>query len=509
MCARLNRVEDSRQNTNAWGSGLEVSEPTVWPGGPPAWLGPVQRQRLVVLTLVLVDAGLALFIWGVAVAMQDVWGRGPLSWAMISGIVPVLVVWLGLRALLGLYPGYGLDQAEQLRRQTYALFSALAITSVFAVASQAGDSVSRLLLLVSFSGLLVAAPVVRHLTQVGLMRAGVWGKPVIVLGDRANGRRLVDLLRRERRLGFEPVGIFDDGLTPRGTRQGENRQVLESDPLGHVVGLGRERGIDTAIFATPHTRREHLAGLVGRAGTSFRHVIVTPNLGGITNSAVVARDFSGTLGVEIKHNLLDRRVQRVKRGTDLVFTALGGLLVFPLLLVIALLIRLESGGPVFYRDVRMGRDGKPFFCVKFRTMANNAEALLLRLLEEDPEAREEYRKYHKLRRDPRITRTGRLLRKTSLDELPQVWNVLRGEMSLVGPRPYLPRESDDIGELQDEILRVRPGISGLWQVTGRSQTSFGERIQMDSYYVRNWSIWLDVVLLARTVTSVLFSRDAY
>ena len=437
--------------------------------------------------------------------MQDVWGRGPLSGAMLTSIVPVLVVWLGLQALLGLYPGYGLDEAEQLRRQVYALFSTLAITSVFAVASQTGDSVSRLLLLGSFLGLLVAAPLGRHLAKLGLIRAGVWGKPVIVLGDHANGVRLVNLLRRERHLGFEPVGIFDDGLTPRG----ENRKVLEGDTLEYAINLGREREMDTAIFATPHTRREHLAQLVGRASTSFRHVVVTPNLGGITNSAVVARDFSGTLGVEIKHNLLDRRVQRIKRGTDLIFTALGGLLVFPLLLVISLLIRLESRGPVFYRDVRLGRDGKPFFCVKFRTMANDAEALLQRLLDEDPEARKEYAKYHKLRKDPRITRIGGLLRKTSLDELPQVWNVLRGEMSLVGPRPYLPRESDDIGDLQDEILRVRPGISGLWQVTGRSQTSFGERVQMDSYYVRNWSIWLDVVILARTVTSVLFSRNAY
>ncbi len=509
MCARLNRLEDSQQEVSGR-SGPEVLDldSAVRSGGLPAWLGPVQRQRLVVVALVFVDVVLALSIWGVVVALQGLWGRGPLSGAMITSIVPFVIVWVGLRALLGLYPGYGLDQAEQLRRQTYALFSTLAITSVFAVASQTGDSVSRLLLLGSFLGLLVAAPPVRHLAKLGLVRVRVWGKPVVVLGDRANGVRLVNLLRRERHLGFEPVGIFDDGLTPRGASREASREAV-GDALEYLVDLGHEREIDTAIFATPHTRREHLAQLVGRASTSFRHVVVTPNLGGITNSAVVARDFSGTLGVEIKHNLLDRRVQRIKRGTDLIFTALGGLLIFPLLLVIALSIRLESGGSVFYRDVRMGRDGRPFFCVKFRTMANDAEALLSHLLEKDPEAREEYAKYHKLRRDPRITRIGRLLRKTSLDELPQVWNVLRGEMSLVGPRPYLPRESDDIGELQDEILRVRPGISGLWQVTGRSRTSFGERVQMDSYYVRNWSIWLDVVLLARTVTSVLFGRDAY
>jgi lipopolysaccharide/colanic/teichoic acid biosynthesis glycosyltransferase len=123
--------------------------------------------------------------------------------------------------------------------------------------------------------------------------------------------------------------------------------------------------------------------------------------------------------------------------------------------------------------------------------------------------RREYAKYHKLRHDPRVTRVGRFLRKTSLDELPQLWNVLRGEMSLVGPRPYLPRESTDIGATQSEILRVTPGITGPWQVAGRNHTSFGERIGMDACYVRDWSVWLDFVLLVRTAWCLLLRRDAY
>ncbi len=147
--------------------------------------------------------------------------------------------------------------------------------------------------------------------------------------------------------------------------------------------------------------------------------------------------------------------------------------------------------------------------MKFRLRMPDAEALLPRMLEEDAELREQYLTYHKLYDDPRITRVGRFLRKTCLDELPQIWTVLREEMSLVGPRPYLPQESEEIGVTHSEILRVYSGITGPWQVSRRSHTSFGERIEIDAYYVRNWSIWLDVMLLAGTVRARLHDRRAY
>jgi Undecaprenyl-phosphate galactose phosphotransferase WbaP len=289
--------------------------------------------------------------------------------------------------------------------------------------------------------------------------------------------------------------------------------VLEGVPYGgtmtEAAALGRRCGIDTAIFAMPYTRHEHLARFVNLVSLSFRHVMVIPNLSGITNSAVVARDLAGTFGVEINYDLLNPWAQRVKRVLDLVATLTGGILILPLILSLCLLVRIESRGPIFYRDKRMGRDGKLFSCVKFRTMVLDAEDLLQRMLADDEEMRNEYLKYHKLRDDPRVTRVGRFLRKSSLDELPQLWNVLRGEMSLVGPRPYLPRESEDIGTTQKEILRVTPGITGPWQVAGRNYTSFGERVRMDADYVRDWSVWLDIVLLARTVWCLLFDRNAY
>jgi Undecaprenyl-phosphate galactose phosphotransferase WbaP len=465
-----------------------------------------RSQRLVALALISSDTLLALAIWQAAFMLQSVWGQGPLSWIALASMVPNVVVWVGLRAALGLYPGYGLGPIEELRRQTFALIATLAITAVFAFASQVSDSLSRVLLFAWIMGLLLVAPVVRYFVKRAMMKLGVWGKPVVILGARQAGAHVLEVLRREWQLGFKPVAVFDNRVAPAG---GMLEGVPYGGTLSDAAALATKGEVDTAIFAMPYTRRKHLAKYVDSARDSFRQVVIIADLGGITTSAVVARDLAGMFGVEISHNLLDPWAQRLKRVLDVAATLIGGVLILPLILALSLLVWMEGGRPVFYSDKRMGRDGRLFSCVKFRTMVPDAEALLQHMLAEDPEIREEYVKYHKLRYDPRVTRVGRFLRKTSLDELPQLWNVLRGEMSLVGPRPYLPRESVDIGATQSEILRVAPGITGPWQVAGRNHTSFSERVGLDVYYVRDWSVWLDLMLLARTVQCLLVSRDAY
>jgi Undecaprenyl-phosphate galactose phosphotransferase WbaP len=458
------------------------------------------------IVLLLVDALLATLIGEVASLLQGVWGRGELSATSAAAMVPAVAVWVGMRALMGLYPGYGLDSVEELRRHTYSTFAALAALAIVALGFQLGNVFSRLLLGLTFLGLLVFVPLVRYFVKSGLKRLGLWGKPVVVLGYKETGDKVVSLLRERWELGYEPVAVFSFRLDTSG---GEFEVVDREQTLAGVVDLARSQRADTAIFAMPYTRREQLVKLVSLASFSFRHVLVIPNLAGVTNSAVVARNLAGTFAVEIKSNLLDPWALRAKRVMDLCVTIVGGTLVLPLVLVLALLVYLESGRPVFYADRRMGRDNSLFSCVKFRTMVPDAEVLLQRVLEEDAKLMEEYIKYHKLHNDPRVTRVGRFLRRTSFDELPQLWNVLKGEMSLVGPRPYLPRESREIGIMQAEILRVPPGVTGPWQVSGRNQTFFSDRVQMDTYYVRDWSIWLDLVLLARTFKTVLLRNGAY
>ena len=463
------------------------------------------RQWLVTLTLLLSDILLALLVSKTASPLYGFLGSGSFSAASTTSITITMVMWILTRALLGLYPGYGLSQVEELRRQTYTALAALALTATLAFGLQVGDLLSRLLVGLSALELLLLSPLVRHFVKWGLGTIGLWGKPVAILGVGEAGERLAQTLEREKGLGFRPVAVFNFNRTPAG-------EVLQGTSYeGSVIealGLVRKRGIDTAIFAMPRVRHEQLVGFLGRASRDFHYVIVVPNLSGDVTSAVIARDLGGMLGLELKHNLLNPWSQRIKRALEIGAVTVGGALISPLLVVLAVMVWLERRGPILYTDQRMGKDGKLFWCIKFRTMVDKADAELQRLLEENSRLREEYHQYHKLSEDPRITPVGRFLRRSSLDELPQLWNVLRGEMSLVGPRPYKSHESQEVGLLEDEILRVSPGITGLWQVSGRNRTTFEERVQMDAYYVRNWSVWLDLVILVRTLESVIFGRGA-
>jgi Undecaprenyl-phosphate galactose phosphotransferase WbaP len=465
----------------------------------------VWTQRLIAGTLVLADVFIALVVWGAAAFGKSIWGPGELSEVAIAAIVPSVMVWVVLRTLLGLYPGYGLDSAESLRRHVYSVFATLAVLAVCAVGFKVGDALSRILLLCAFLGLLFLTPFVQHLAKLSMKKAGLWGKPVITLSYKETGARIQELLNQEWGIGYLPVALLDHHPIAAGESYWE---VSCEETLADAANLARELGVDTIIFAMPYARREQLAHMVSVASESFRSVLIVPNLEGVTTSAVTPRDFAGTLAIEIKHNLLNPWSQRLKRALDLLGTVIGGVLVSPLVFAIAVVIKLDSPGPAFYGHQRVGAGGKHFLCWKFRTMHVDAERLLDQYLQGSPVLRAEWEQNQKLRDDPRVTRVGRLLRQTSLDELPQLWNVLRTEMSLTGPRPIVDAEVPKYGKVYALYQRIRPGMSGIWQVSGRSDTSYAERVEMDSYYVRNWSVWLDLVILARTVRCVALGRGA-
>lgn len=449
-------------------------------------------------SLLYADIVLALTVWWLAVLGRDVLLGSPPSEATMAVVVPGMLGWLALRYVVGLYPGYALSPVEELRRQVYSVLAAGSVSIVFAFFLQIGGVVSRLVLLLGFAGILVSGPLVRHGVKWMLLRSGLWGKPVVIIGSGEGGGGLVRTLSEGWALGLRPAALFEVSEEDSGDRE-----------LSEAVDLARKHGVDTIMLAMLREDRERLWRISNLASYSFRRVIVIPDLEGVINSAVAVREFSGNFGVEIKHNLLDPSIRRMKRVLDLGLACVVGVFALPVLAVLTLLVLLDSGVPIFYNDRRMGKDGKAFACMKFRTMVPDAEAVLQECLREDPALREEYVRYHKLRNDPRVTKIGRFLRKTSLDELPQLWNVLRGEMSLVGPRPYLPRESTDIGLAQGEILRVPPGVTGLWQVRGRNSTTFDDRVELDTYYVRNWSLWIDLIILARTAGNLFSDRNAW
>ena len=205
---------------------------------------------------------------------------------------------------------------------------------------------------------------------------------------------------------------------------------------------------------------------------------------------------------------LSRPLSRfVKRSFDLVVAGAALAVLSPFFVALSALIR-RDGGPAFYGHTRIGEECRSFKCLKFRTMRTDGDTILRELLEKDPAAREEWERDQKLRNDPRITPVGHFLRKTSLDELPQLLNVLRGEMSLVGPRPVTRAEVRRYGEDAEYYLAAKPGITGLWQVSGRNNTTYMRRVQLDAWYVKNWSLWQDIAIMFKTFPAVLLRRGA-
>jgi Undecaprenyl-phosphate galactose phosphotransferase WbaP len=233
------------------------------------------------------------------------------------------------------------------------------------------------------------------------------------------------------------------------------------------------------------------------------------HLNGATTIGSQAHGFLDNLGVPQRGETARAGVRFFKRVFDIVAVTVGGLFILPLIAVVALLIKIQSPGPVFFRQERVGLNGRRFRVWKFRTMVCDADKALADHLAANPAAREEYERNRKLRNDPRVTSIGRWLRKTSMDELPQLWNVLRGEMTLVGPRPIMTDEIDRWGDRFDSYCAVTPGITGLWQVSGRNETTFAERVDLDAFYVSNYSLWLDLYILVLTIKVVMFRQGAY
>jgi Undecaprenyl-phosphate galactose phosphotransferase WbaP len=426
-------------------------------------------------------------------------GTPPVS----STLIYALLLWPALAWREGLYPGYGLIPPQELRKQVSSCFYAGLILSAGTVLFRQDLNIPREILLSMIVLSMILNPVGRSLCKRTLSHLGLWGKQVVILGAGDIGKQVVQTLVKNPLQGLQPIAIFDDDKQKHNTSiQG----VPVMGALREADTLAKDYNLDHAIIALPSMPSELLIDLVTQRSRSFRVVQFVPDLVNLRSEDVGVSNLAGLLALEVRNGLYLQRNRIIKRCLDIVASLVLLVLLSPLLLVIYLWTKFDSPGKAIYGSDRLGWRGKTFKCYKFRTMYQDADLRLSKLLADNPALLEEYQQYHKLHNDPRITPSGRILRKLSLDELPQLLNVLVGDMSLVGPRPYLLTERHDMNNFADSILEAKPGITGYWQVSARNSVSFQDRLELESYYVHNWSIWWDIVILSNTLAAV-FKRQ--
>ena len=369
------------------------------------------------------------------------------------------------------------------------------------------NDVSRLFVVFAYLFMLIFIFSGRFIVGKILSKAGYLTIPVLLVGAGKTAELVKKSLDRMPIATYKIIGYVDDN--PKSSTIAKEYPCLGTfSDVEHVI---KDTGVQTVLICAPGLEPKKLVSLINRLQLLVKRVAFVPELFGLPTSNITARGMMEEQAVVLRvQNNLARKSNRImKRIFDIVATVCGGLLILPILAIVAVLIYLDSPGPIVFGHKRVGQGGKEFPCYKFRSMVPNAQEALEVYLKENPAAREEWERDFKLKDDPRVTRIGKFLRKTSLDELPQLWNVLVGDMSLVGPRPIVRDEIVKYGDYINDFYLVPPGITGVWQVSGRSDTTYEERVLMDSWYVHNWSVWIDIVYLLKTVLVVYKAKGAY
>lgn len=375
----------------------------------------------------------------------------------------------------------------------------------------------------------VIVPLFRVWWKPSLHRMGIGIKKAVLIGENRWAKLARLGIFRDHYMGFRIIGRLssspypeqsdgrvageEEHSTPDETLSGHNPPALPF--LGEIKDLEdlvKQQAVRCAIVAEPMMRVREVSKLLSVLQKQVLSVYVVPNISQVNlmNSELLYLFYEEIFLLGIHNKLKSRANRMLKNVFDTSLAVLLLILMLPVMGIIALAIRLGSPGPVLFTQWRVGQDKKAFRIYKFRTMVQNAEEKLNEIIKSHAEWEEEFLKKQKIENDPRITRFGRFLRATSLDELPQLLNVIRGEMSLVGPRPVTEEELvERYKEVVDDYALVRPGITGLWQVSGRSDRGYGVRIRLDSWYVQNWSLWLDLVILVRTIGVVVSRKGSY
>ena len=487
---------------------------SVWPGlarpfvpardGVLGWVagaGTCARQgAMVVADLLLITIG----VWLAYTLRFDLWVADPNGTTPPLALALVLpFLWVGALALCSAYTlAFVRSGITELQRVALASFGLAGVVGVLCYLT--GFNLSRSFYVVFFATgvpVLIAARLLRRLVINRLCELGVVSLPVVLVGSTSHIDDIARVLRREKWLGFNIVGVLTDEdrfETPLGLPVlGGVQDVTERVRSGHLHAV---IFTDGAFKESQHFKRT-----MWELEDHKVHVIVAPGMTDVSAERLASRPVAGLPLLHVSRPHAMRASHWNKRLFDIAGSGLLLLLALPVIAVTALAIKVEDRGPVFFKQTRVGIRGREFGCHKIRSMSVDAEAKKTALQAQNEGAGVLF----KMARDPRVTRTGRFIRRFSIDELPQLWNVFTGEMSLVGPRPALPSEVAHYDPDATRRLDVRPGLTGLWQVSGRSDLSWEDAIRLDTYYVDNWSMMQDLVILARTVRAVLSSRGAY
>ncbi len=372
---------------------------------------------------------------------------------------------------------------------------------------KAGDQASRLFIILFGILILFNVCIIRYAVLKILKLRNLFSEPVIVIGAGLTAERVIKFWREDLGYRYDVIGLIDDH--PVSEYLPREFKILGG--FSEVKKIVRKSKVKTVVIAAPGISKEQLQEIIKEIQPRVKNISFIPDLIGTPMASVDASILFSEkiLMLNLRNNLSSMSNRIFKRVFDLVFTIVGGLIISPLLISITLAVAIESRGNPIFAHERIGMYGKKFPCYKFKTMVPDAQEELKKYLKKNPAAKQEWESTFKLTNDPRVTRLGRFLRRTSLDELPQLWNVIRGDMSLVGPRPIVYEEIPRYGDNIREYYMVLPGITGMWQVSGRSDTTYPERVAMDTWYVRNWSVWIDLMYLFKTVKAVLQERGAY
>lgn len=334
---------------------------------------------------------------------------------------------------------------------------------------------------------------------------------VLVVGAGQTARKL-DIVTRTNRFSLMDIKAFvncnDDPMFPNVSQEivEQFSPIITPSDMPEYID---QYGINTVLVAIPEMGQEDLREITRELAKKVDNVKYLPFTDGTVNFASCIEDFDGVLMISTTQGHMSRPARFVKRTIDILGGLVGCVILIPLTGFVYVYNRkCGDKGPIFFTQDRIGKNGKHFKVYKYRSMIENADQILEELMASDPAIREEYEKNKKLQDDPRITKAGHFLRRTSLDEFPQFFNVLKGDMSLIGPRPYLPREIKDMGEYYQDIVSMAPGVTGMWQTHGRSSVSFEERLDLDQFYYRNWNLWLDLTLLVKTIQRILIGDDS-